>query len=63
MEEEIPEDDGTVTAAVRDEEGPALSAADLGLMRLEMEKLNRTVMTLTGKYYDFFHRMCSLITK
>jgi hypothetical protein len=40
-EEEIPEDDGTVTGPVRDEEGPALSAADLGLMRLRLESLDR----------------------
>jgi hypothetical protein len=40
-EEEIPEDDGTVTATVRDGEGPPLSAAELGLMRLEMERADR----------------------
>ena len=36
-EEEIPEDDGTVTG----EEGPALSADDLGLMRLGLESPER----------------------
>ena len=40
-EEEIPEDDGTVTGTVPDEEGPALSADDLGLMRLGLESLER----------------------
>ena len=40
-EEEIPEDDGTVTGTVPDEEGPALSADDLGLMRLELERVDR----------------------
>lgn len=40
-EEEIPEDDGTITGTVSDEEGPALSADDLGLLRLELERADR----------------------
>ena len=40
-EEEIPEDDGTVTGTVPDEEGPALAADDLGMMWPGLESLER----------------------
>ncbi len=40
-EEEIPEDNGAVTAAVPDEEVPPLSAAELRLMSLELERADR----------------------
>ena len=40
-EEVIPEDDSTVTGSVPDEEGPALSADDLGLMRPKPARADR----------------------
>lgn len=40
-EEETPKDDGTVTGTAPDEEDPALSADDPGLMRLGLEDLER----------------------
>jgi hypothetical protein len=40
-EEEFPEDDGAVMGTVPDEEGPAPSADDLGLMRLELERVDQ----------------------
>ena len=40
-EEVIPENDGNTTGSVPDQEGPALSADDLGLMRLKPERAGR----------------------
>ena len=40
-EEVIPENDGNITGSVPDQGGPAISADDLGLMRLKPERVDR----------------------